>query len=400
LKRRFGFGVLGMRNYDWDAMHDSSAGAGRPWLQRCAGIILGGLAGVGAAYSVDLWDAFSNVGLASPGERAAVEQTAPIPSADADAGKQILHTLVTRARDLIMRGEIREAERYLAAAERLDPDSPMLDETRRLLDVAKAKIELGKTAPATGRADTQRADAERRPVPGSAVRRDERAPDRSVSTSPAPAADFAAGVKEFREKNYNAALAFFGKAAAAGHAPSQNYLGYMYRHGFGVAQDFARAITWYQKAAAQNHAGALNNIGYMYRHGLGVDRDYAEARNWFKRAAERGDAAGQYNLGQMLADGVGSAADYREALKWYKIAADQGHARAAMGLAHLYAQGLGVAADPTEAYFWYGVAARSGVEGAQRFRTALGAQISAGDRQTADARLSSWKYQSADGEKE
>ena len=55
-------------------------------------------------------------------------------------------------------------------------------------------------------------------------------------------------------------------------------------------------------------------------------------------------------------------------------------------------------ADPVEAYFWYGVAARSGVEGAQRFRTVLGAQLSAPQRQAADARLSTWKTQNADGE--
>lgn len=383
-----------MRKDGWDkALEDSarSAGRGKIWLQRAAGIMLGGLAGTAAAYSADLWHGVFWEGSTPPGsERASAaderERAAPIPAADpAEATRQIVHTLVTRARDLIIRGEIREAEKFLAAAEKLEPDSPSLDETRRLLDVAKAKIELAKSAPATGR-------------PAETARREDRAPARPAATNPAPTADFTAGVKEFREKNYNAALAFFGKAAAAGHAPAQNYLGYMYRHGFGVGQDFGRALAWYQKAAAQNHAGASNNIGYMYRHGLGVDRDYAEARNWFKRAAERGDAAGQYNLGQMLADGVGAAADYREAQKWYKTAADQGHPRAAMGLAHLYAQGLGVTADPVEAYFWYGVAARSGVEGAQRFRTALGAQLSAAQRQVADGRLASLKSQNAEGE--
>ena len=122
------------------------------------------------------------------------------------------------------------------------------------------------------------------------------------------------------------------------------------------------------------------------------------AEDWFRRAAERGDPAGQYNLAQMLADGVGAAADYGEALKWFKAAAEQGHARSAMGMAHLYAQGLGVMADPVEAYFWYGVAARSGVEGAQRFRTALGAQLPTAQRQTADSRLARWHAQSAERE--
>lgn len=366
-----------------------SSGRGRVWLQRLAGVVLGGLAGTAAAYSPELWEAFAG-GPANPlgqGERADRGDRAPIPPPDAaETARQITHMLIVRARELIARGEIREAERFLAAAEKLDPDSPSLAETRRLLDVAKAKIDLAKKAPATGNppADkpADRADADKPPA----------------TANPAPAADFAEGVKQFRAKNYNAALAAFGRAAAAGHAPAQNYLGYMYRHGYGVGQDYARAMAWYQKAAAQNHAGAINNIGYMHRHGLGVERDYGEARKWFRRAAELGDPAGQYNLAQMLADGVGATADYREAAKWFRAAADQGHPRAAMGLAHLYAQGLGVAADPAEAYFWYGVAARSGVEGAQRFRTALGAQLTAAQRQTADARLSTWKNQSGEGE--
>lgn len=363
-----------------------SNGRGK-WLQRLTGIVLGGLAGTAAAYSIDLWHGVWNAGVESPAERAAAarpeaateQRPAPIPAPDAaESARQITHTLVLRARELIARGEIREAERFLAAAEKLDPNSQALAETRRLLDVAKAKIDLAKSAPATGKPDG--AEAQRAAAPET------------------PAGEFAAGVKEFRTKNFNAALAHFGKAAAAGHAPAQNYLGYMYRHGFGVEQDYAKALSWYHKAAAQNHAGALNNIGYMHRHGLGVAENFDEARNWFRRSAERNDPAGQYNLGQMLADGVGAAPDYREAMKWYKAAAEQGHPRAAMGVAHLYAQGLGIAADPAEAYFWYGVAARSGVEGAQRFRTALGAQLSAGQRQTADGRLARWRTQSAERE--
>ena len=370
-----------------------STGRGKVWLQRLAGVALGGLAGTAAAYSSDLWEAVASDGPAVAGEGDRTQRAAPIPPADAaESARLFAHMLITRARELITRGEIREAERLLAAAEKLEPDSPVLAETRRLLDVAKAKIELAKQAPATGNPPATR------PQPGDTARRNERDEERPATASTAPAADFAEGVKQFRQKNYNAALAALGRAAAAGHAPAQNYLGYMYRHGFGVAQDYARAMAWYQKAAAQNHAGALNNIGYMHRHGLGVEQNFVEARTWFRRAAERGDAAGQYNLGQMLADGVGATADYREAMKWYRTAADQGHPRAAMGLAHLYEQGLGATADPVEAYFWYGVAARSGVEGAQRFRTVLGAQLTAAQRQTADARLSTWKTQNADGE--
>ncbi len=147
-----------MRNDDWDAMHDdsaSSASTGRVWMQRLVGIVLGGIAGAGAAYSLDLWHAVWNGGIKLSSERSLArptERTAPIPAQDAaESARQIAYTLVTRARDLIARGEIRDAERFLAAAEKLEPDSVILAETRRLLDIAKAKIELARTSPATGR---------------------------------------------------------------------------------------------------------------------------------------------------------------------------------------------------------------------------------------------------------
>jgi len=360
---------------------------GKVWLQRFAGVALGGIAGTAVAYSVDLMSAVR-------GETATAAATArdaalPPPTA-AETGLQIAHTLMSRARDLIQRGEIKEAERFLAAAETLAPGHPSLTETWKLLDIAKAKIELAKTAPATG--DRPAAADPKRPAPGNQAR----AAEPNKHEGPEAAIDFAEGVKEFKAKNYNVALAALGRAAATGYAPAQNYLGYMYRHGHGVQQDFARAMAWYQKAAAQNHAGAMNNIGFLHRQGLGVAQDNAEAKIWFRKSADRGDAAGQFNLAQMLAEGAG--ADHREAAKWYRAAADQGHPRAALGLAHLYSQGLGIAPDPVEAYFWYGVAARSGVEGAQRFRTALGAQISAAQRQMADSRVAGWKLQNADGE--
>src|SRR5687767_8638834 len=106
-----------MRNDGLDAMQGASpqAGRGTVWLQRFAGIVLGGLAGTAAAYSPDLWSAVADGGIATPDERtAAAERTAPIPSLDAaDTARQIAHTLITRARDLIARGEIRDAERFL-----------------------------------------------------------------------------------------------------------------------------------------------------------------------------------------------------------------------------------------------------------------------------------------------
>ncbi len=49
----------------------------------------------------------------------------------------------------------------------------------------------------------------------------------------------------------------------------------MYDKGLGVTQDYAQAAKWYRKAAEQGHAYAQFNLGYMYRFGQGVPQDYA-----------------------------------------------------------------------------------------------------------------------------
>ncbi len=387
-----------MRKDDWDEERSDlspGSGRGRQWLQRGTGMMLGVVAGAGAAFSADIWDAIRsavpNSAIAMAPEPAAKSAAVPGRSDTADAIRQLHHALLARAREAIGRGELQEAERLIGAAEKLDPDAPMIADARRQLDVAKAKLDLARSAPATGRTDA--------PVrPPESAKTPAQAPEATTPAGAVPSVAFAEGVKQFRARNYTGALALLGDAAAAGHAPAQNYLGYMYRHGFGVNQDFARALSWYRKAADQGHGGAMNNIGYLYRHGLGVERNDADALGWFRRAAERGDASGQYNLGQMLTDGIGVAADHREAFKWLRAAADQGHPRAAFSLGHMYAQGLGVAAEQAEAYFWYGIAARNGVEGAQRFRTALGTQLTNTQRQVADARVARWRTQDALGE--
>src|SRR5262249_54716029 len=54
-------------------------------------------------------------------------------------------------------------------------------------------------------------------------------------------------------------------------------LGWTYRTGQGVAQDYAKAREWYEKAADKGDAIAMNTLGVFYHNGQGVTRDYAKA---------------------------------------------------------------------------------------------------------------------------
>jgi hypothetical protein len=153
------------------------------------GIALGGLAGAGAAHSLESWESLQDTaGVVSPRQSVSLEAAAARPFDSDEISHQISHLLITRALALIARGEIREAERFVAAAEKLSPESPILEETRRLLDIAKARIELAGQAPASGR---QRAEpTEYRAMPlAEAERQSER--HRPASAHPAPEADLA-----------------------------------------------------------------------------------------------------------------------------------------------------------------------------------------------------------------
>ena len=50
------------------------------------------------------------------------------------------------------------------------------------------------------------------------------------------------------------------------------------------------ALKWFRLAAEQGLAEAQNDLGYMYKEGQGVTQDYKEALKWYRLAAEQGHA--------------------------------------------------------------------------------------------------------------
>jgi TPR repeat protein len=183
--------------------------------------------------------------------------------------------------------------------------------------------------------------------------------------------------------------------AEKGNANAQEYLGYCYHTGQGVAKDYVEAVKWHRKAAEQGNAVAQRNLGICYQHGNGVRKDKAEAAKWYRKAAEQGDAYAQYNLGVCYSDGdivakhptpvdtimsfpdpiinlglsklgMGSGRkDAAEAVKWFRKAAEQGNADAQNKLGCCYEEGSGVKKDLAEAAKWYRKAADQGNASAQ-----------------------------------
>ncbi len=171
-------------------------------------------------------------------------------------------------------------------------------------------------------------------------------------------ADFAAGVKAYKQGDYTAAMEEFRALADQGHRGASYNVAVMYRKGQGVKQDYAAAAKWYRIAAETGYGKAQLGLGVLYAKGQGVARDDAEAVKWWLLAAESGNAGAQFNLGAMYAKGRGVAQDYKRAMKWYRRAAAQGHAKAQFNLGNHYYRGRGVAADKAKAAKWYRLAAK------------------------------------------
>jgi len=116
-------------------------------------------------------------------------------------------------------------------------------------------------------------------------------------------------------------LKTLGTSAGKGVADAQYRLGYVYREGIGVAQDYLKAKIFFRQAAAQGHSRGCYGLGGLYLGGLGIKKDAKEAHKWWSQAANQGLAVAQLDMGILLAKGEGVSKDNAEAYKWLSLAA-------------------------------------------------------------------------------
>lgn len=90
-------------------------------------------------------------------------------------------------------------------------------------------------------------------------------------------------VKEYARGDLVASMALWRKAANAGYAPAQVWLGDI----LDKAEEDPEAVEWYRKAAAQGSTAGEFGLGQMYAKGEGVKKDLEEARTHILRAAEK-----------------------------------------------------------------------------------------------------------------
>lgn len=192
-------------------------------------------------------------------------------------------------------------------------------------------------------------------------------------------------VDEDDEKAYNC----FSQNAAKGDGVACGYLGFMYKMGYYVKADMAKAVEYYKKGAEADNSKCKLNLGICLFNGKGIERDtelalkYLEqaayrgeikameilaevysggtrvAKNdelsfyWYLHGAKAGSTVALYNLGKCYEDGRGTKASKRKAFDCFMKAAELGDAKAMNDLGIYYAQGDYVAKDARKAFEWF-----------------------------------------------
>src|SRR6266699_3807275 len=161
-------------------------------------------------------------------------------------------------------------------------------------------------------------------------------------------------------KNPQEYVRWYRKAAQKSYPLAKSNLGVLYSKGRGVETNLQETVKWFTLAAEQGFASAQRNLGHCYYRGEGVPSNFVTSAKWYLRAARQGDADAQFRLAIQYFHGQGVPSDFVTSAKWYLRAAKQGNAAAQALLAGQYFNGQGVPQDYVEAYKWANLAAVNG----------------------------------------
>jgi TPR repeat protein len=184
----------------------------------------------------------------------------------------------------------------------------------------------------------------------------------------------------YKQKNYKDAARLYKAAAEAGDVYSQYSLGFMYRRGQGVPEDFDKAAEWLVKAAENGSEAAEKELDsimpeiYARQEAMEAGdiasefvqkNEYDKALPYLKKAADGGDSWAQKVLGVMYKNGNAVPQNYKTAFYWFEQAAKGGDTGAMIILSGFYRDGMGVAKDNKAELYWLKKAAEQGHAEAQ-----------------------------------
>jgi TPR repeat protein len=192
------------------------------------------------------------------------------------------------------------------------------------------------------------------------------------------------------------AFAAYQRAATAGSAEAELWLGIAYLAEEQIPTDPALGRYWLELAAGHGSHEAEYQLSLQQvdqeqqLHWLTLAADGGVTKAWFAlaelqqdqgaleqarasyaNAAQQGHTAAQYAYGEMLRLGQGGKEDYTLALKQYRLAAQQGDRMAQYRMGTLREKGLGAPRNRVHAYAWLSLAATEAMPEAVRARDEL-----------------------------
>ena len=113
--------------------------------------------------------------------------------------------------------------------------------------------------------------------------------------------------EELQRVDLRAAIAWYGKAAAAGSRRAMGNLAYLYLNGISIRKDPARAVMLYEEAIkgpSPDLGQYLYDLASCYELGIGVPPDRARAMALYSKSAQLGSRLAQQALSRLKAMAV------------------------------------------------------------------------------------------------
>ena len=147
----------------------------------------------------------------------------------------------------------------------------------------------------------------------------------------------------FGSSSFDEGLGWLTRAAEAGDAEAQWYLGCLHLQVTRLPDPFVTAARWFERAAAQEFAPAFDRLADLHLTGLGVAVDDTAAFKLIARGARQGYPAALATLGYLHTQGIGTPVDAHAATRCHAQAAAVGHAPSYFALGLRVAVGAGIA---------------------------------------------------------
>lgn len=162
-------------------------------------------------------------------------------------------------------------------------------------------------------------------------------------------------------RNDAQALAWFRKAAEAGHPQAATALGEAYLFGHGMTKDPAQAVRWLKAGAEAGVPRAQMQYGSaLFQGEAGLPADRSAAAVWLMKASQGGEPHAQWLVGSELRTGGLWPKDPAQARRLLQQAAEQDQPLATGEVADMWSIGEGGPLDLAQARRWWLRAAEQG----------------------------------------